>query len=118
MRNFGLIFLVLSLSLNAHATKNYSTLHQKIELRFQSKLEPIALDAAWINATTFKIGTTQQSENHDKFATYVCESINSHGLYHPELTVRIINLPRLMATGRQEILAEKNCNKLTPPVDH
>ncbi|WP_415883165.1 hypothetical protein ACMXYX_01145 [Neptuniibacter sp. QD72_48] len=115
MKNFGLIFFVLSLSLNAYATKNYSTLHQKIELRFQSELEPIALDAAWINATTFKIGTTQQSENHEKFAAYVCKSIHNYGLYHPKLTVRIINFPRLMATGHQAILAEKNCSMPKAP---
>lgn len=89
--------------------KNYSSIHQSIENWFSGSQEPLALEADWVSPTTFKIGATRSKVDYMEYARYTCNKIHESGLRHPQLRVKIINLPKLIASGRMQEFAVMNC---------
>ncbi|WP_286239574.1 hypothetical protein [Neptuniibacter halophilus] len=116
---------VLSLALNAsmtvatpsepiytafHQETHFSAHHEKVVAHFNSENETYALESMWSSPTTLIIGALKNSSiNFQQQADQACETINRHGLYHPELNVRIINYARLIALGHHETLGTRQC---------
>jgi|GEM_PF-2022734 len=85
---------------------------QEITDYFLSDEEPTVLDATWTTNKTFKIGVKDDGTNRDGLAEYACNMINlDFNGSGQEVTVQVIDYPKLMSTNKWVKLGEVQCYK-------
>lgn len=88
---------------------NLSPAQEAVLRQFKSKAEPTAKDAIWTSATMFKVGVLDNGKARDGYALYVCEAMAERGLSGRGMSVQIIDIIKLSATGKWVKLGEAHC---------
>jgi ABC-type sulfate transport system permease subunit len=111
MRNIIIIsaflasFILSNNSLAYSASKNQTA----VEDYFKSSEEPKVLDALWTDEAIFKVGVRNDGSGRDGYAQYVCLVLNSKGFKGKDILVRVIDLPKLIASDEWVNLGTAFC---------
>ncbi|MHA3104682.1 hypothetical protein [Acinetobacter sp. ANC 3791] len=87
-----------------------SDVDQKAIVSYLTKSEPTVKDAVWSNSSTLKVGVINNGANRDGYAQYICEVLNQKGQQGKQVTVKIIDIQKLVSTNKWETIGEKHCN--------
>lgn len=76
---------------------------------FKSGNEPTAKDVLWTAPGIFKVGVINNAGNRDGYADYVCGIMYDNGLKGQQIWVQIIDIQKLVKTGKFEKIGEQRC---------
>jgi len=93
---------------NVHA-ETFSTQHEQVKKRFQSKEEKTSKDAIWTARDIFKVGVINDGTRRDGYAQYVCEVLYDYGFKGQKIWVQVIDIVKLKNNGDWVKLGESHC---------
>lgn len=105
MNRLMVLFLMVALlaignlGVNRSVWGQYMSRQDLVE-HFKGSKEPTAKDAAWTSNTTFKVGVLDDGSPRDGYAMYVCEVLHENGFKGRKILVRIIDIAKLVRTGK------------------
>lgn len=83
---------------------------QKAITSYLIKNEPTVKDAAWSNNSTLKVGVIDNGTNRDGYAQYICEVLSQKGQQGKQVTVKVIDIQKLLNTNKWVTIGEKHCS--------
>jgi hypothetical protein len=100
MRKIIVISAFLASFILSNNSLAYSASQNQISVEdyFKSDEEPKVLDALWTDKAIFKVGVRDDGTGRDGYAQYVCLVLNTKGFKGKNILVRVIDLPKLIAT--------------------
>lgn len=85
------------------------TPQQESVLRHFKTSEKSVKDAVWTSQWMLKLGRYDDGSSQDGFAQYACEILADNGLRGRGMSVQIIDIAKLVRTGRWIKLGEAHC---------
>lgn len=76
---------------------------------FKAGNEKTAKDVLWTAPGVFKVGVINNGSNRDGYAGYVCEIMYENGLKGQHIWVQIIDIQKLVKTGKFEKIGDQRC---------
>lgn len=73
------------------------------------KTEPTAKDSVWTSDKVFKVGVIDDNTNRDGYANYVCEVLYDYGFKGKDITVKIIDVVKLVKNNKWENIGSAQC---------
>ena len=92
----------------ASAAPELTAEHQAVLSHFKNN-EKTAKDAIWTSESVFKVGVLDNGTPRDGYASYVCEVLRDHGFGSKRIMVKIVDIAKLVRTGKWVNLGETMC---------
>lgn len=76
---------------------------------FKSPAEKKVKDALWTSQSMFKVGVIDDGTRRDGYAEYVCQVIADYGLSGRGISVKVVDIQKLVRMNKWVDLGEARC---------